>query len=90
MATQNPNWTRDELILALDVYFAEDFVNNPGTIRPGLINLSTFLKSLPIHPNRAADARFRNPNNVYMKLCNYLRLDDRYSGKGLAAGSQLD
>ena len=90
MATRNPNWTRDELILALDVYFAEDFVNNPATIHTALIDLSKFLKSLPIHPNRADDATFRNPNSVHMKLCNYLRLDDRYSGIGLAAGSQLD
>ena len=90
MAARNPNWTRDELILALDVYFAEDFVNNPGGISSAVIDLSKLLNSLPIHPNRAEDATFRNPNGVSMKFGNYLHLDDRYSGKGLDAGSQLD
>ena len=63
MATRNPNWTRDELILALDVYFAEDFVNNSGTVdqdHPTMIDLSEILKNLPIHPNRADDPTFRN------------------------------
>ena len=91
MAPRNPNWTRDELILALDVYFAEDFVSNPGSHHDSkMVDLSKLLNSLPIHANRAENATFRNSHGAYMKLCNYLRHDDRYSGKGLASGSQLD
>ena len=55
-----------------------------------MVDLSKLLNSLPIHANRAENATFRNSHGVYMKLCNYLRHDDRYPGEGLASGSQLD
>ncbi len=35
-------------------------------------------------------ARFRNPNGVYMKLCNFLRFDPTYKGAGLRAGGILE
>jgi 5-methylcytosine-specific restriction enzyme A len=31
-----------------------------------------------------------DPNGVYVKLCNFLRLDPAYAGVGLGAGSKLD
>ena len=66
MAPRNPNWTRDELILALDVYFAEDFVSNPGSHHDSkMVDLSKLLNSLPIHANRAENATFRNSHGAY-------------------------
>lgn len=86
---RNPPWTRDELILALDLYMK----HNPIHIsqrHPEVIALSEALNSLPIHKARPSNVTFRNPNGVYMKLCNFLRLDPSYSGKGLEAGSKLE
>ena len=65
MAPRNPNWTRDELILALDVYFAEDFVSNPGSHHDSkMVDLSKLLNSLPIHANRVENATFRNSHGA--------------------------
>lgn len=86
---RNPPWTRDELILALDLYFE---VNPLHTHQgnPQISQLSDLLNKLPIHERSSDYERFRNPAGVYMKLCNFLRLDSNYKGKGLEAGSKLD
>jgi 5-methylcytosine-specific restriction protein A len=88
-APRNPPWQRDELILALDFYFR----HRPSSIsksHPELIALSQLLNSLPIHADRPDAAHFRNPNGVYMKLCNFLRFDPSYEGTGLARGGALE
>ena len=71
---RNPTWHRDELILALDLYLRHNPVRinqNHSEVRA----LSKILNALPIHTERPHVTRFRNPNRVYMKLCNFLRLD---------------
>ncbi len=86
---QNPAWTRDELILALDLYFRFP----PGTIsqsHPEVVALSNLLNTLPIHGRRPAGDRFRNPNGVYMKMCNFLAIDPGYAGKGLTSFGRED
>ena len=89
MGGRNPKWTRDELILALNLYFR---VNPLHTTKkhPMIRELSGFLNQLSLHAVRVDKERFRNPNAVYMKLCSFLRLDPEYAGKGLSAGSKLD
>ncbi len=89
MAVRNPSWTRDELILALDLYFRVNPVHISES-HPEVIVLSRLLNQLPIHTDRPDAERFRNPNGVYMKLCNFLRLDPSYEGVGLDAGSKKD
>jgi 5-methylcytosine-specific restriction protein A len=86
---RNPNWTREELILALDLYFRCD-VAGTGPDDPEIVALSELLNRLPIHDHRSEYPTFRNPAGVYMKLCNFLRLDPEYRGVGLRAGSHLD
>jgi 5-methylcytosine-specific restriction enzyme A len=86
---RNPPWTTDELILALDLYFRVDPLHNTEN-HPEIIALSELLNRLPIHTERPDAGRFRNPNGVYMKLCNFLRLDPTYNGAGLKAGSKKD
>src|SRR5690554_6763003 len=86
---RNPPWTRDELILALDLYFRLDPVDISAD-HPGVIALSNLLRQLPIHQHRPDPERFRNPNAVCMKLWNFARLDPSYKGAGLEAGSKLD
>jgi 5-methylcytosine-specific restriction protein A len=86
MASRNPAWTRDELILALDLYFR----HHPSHIsnsHPEVRKLSETLNLLPIHKDRPDSVRFRNENGVYTKLCNFLRFDPNYHGKGLTHGN---
>jgi len=85
----NPDWTRDELILALELYFREPSARGSGT-HPGCIDLSKVLNALPIHSNASHENTFRNANGVGMKLSNFLKYDPSYTGKGLQSGSKLE
>lgn len=87
---RNPSWKRDELILALDLYFRHH-PNQISNKHKEVVKLSKLLNSLPIHGNNQANSvNFRNPNGVYMKMCNFLRFDPDYKGKGLERGSKLE
>lgn len=86
---RNPDWTRDELILALDLYFREPAARGSKT-HPACTSLSTVLNSLPIHRGTPKGPTFRNPSGVGMKLSNFLKYDPTYFGKGLPAGSHAE
>jgi 5-methylcytosine-specific restriction enzyme A len=86
---RNPKWHRDEIILALDLYFN----TNRGPIDKSnaqIIQLSETLNDLPLFPERPDAEKFRNPNGVSLKLSNFLALDPNYHGKGMERGSKLD
>ncbi len=86
---RNPKWERDEIILALNLYFDK----NRGAIEktnPKIIELSELLNKLPLHTYRTEDGKFRNTNGVTLKLGNFLALDPNYSGKGMVSHSKLD
>lgn len=87
--SRNPKWSRDELILALDLYLQINPVHTSAS-NPKIVELSELLNKLPIHARETSDKRFRNPQGVYMKMCNFLRLDPSYKGVGLTSGSKLD
>jgi 5-methylcytosine-specific restriction enzyme A len=89
MARRYANWTRDELILALDLYFRCPPLHISKS-HPEVIALSQLLNALPLHHTYSKTVGFRYPNSVYMKLCNFLRLDPSYKGKGLEAGAKAD
>lgn len=88
---RNPSWTRDELILALDLYVR--FKGNPpGKSSAEIEGLSAILNRLS---GSAAEGRpdFRNPNGVYMKLMNFRRFDPAYQAQGksgLVRGNKLE
>ena len=88
---RNPPWSRDELILALDLYFRHRR-RLPDKNHPEVVELSNILNRL--FGDKAQDAAlFRNPNGVYMKLANFRRLDPEYTadGKtGLSRGGKGD
>jgi 5-methylcytosine-specific restriction protein A len=86
---RNPPWVRDELILALDLYFRHR-PDHISKTHPEVVALSEILNGLPLQPARPDARRFRNPNGVYMKLCNFLRFDPEYQGKGLEAGGKAE
>ena len=77
---KSPPWTRDELILALDLHFS-GIAHSPK--EPKIEELSRLLKSLPFHGERRKITAFRSPNSVRMKLDNFLSLDPSYDGIGL-------
>ena len=78
---RNPPWTRDELILALDLYMRSRYAV-PGQTSPEVIELSSLLNRLGRQLGQSADEKFRNPNGVYMKLSNFKRLDPHYTVRG--------
>jgi 5-methylcytosine-specific restriction protein A len=82
----NPNWTRDETILALDLYLASG-VQMPSPRSPEVIALSSLLRSLPYHAEAAKKPSFRNPDGVAFKLQNIRQVA---TGKGLGNVSQTD
>lgn len=86
---RNPDWTRDELILALDLYFKLEYSQISAT-NPKVIELSNILNKLPIHDGSVHEENFRNPNGVSMKLNNFKRFDPNYPGEGLQRGNVLE
>lgn len=86
---KNPKWHRDEIILALDLYFDP----NRGSVdarNPKIIALSQLINKLPLFSERPDAERFRNPNGVSLKLSNFLAIDPDHKGKGMDGGSKLD
>jgi len=86
---RNPKWHRDEVILALDLYY--DLKSGEmNSSHPEIIKISELLNRLPIHINRPNQDKFRNPNGVNLKLANFKHYDPDYAGEGLKGGSKLD
>lgn len=88
---RNPAWSRDELILALDLYLR--FPGSPpGKSSFEVLELSELLASLAAASASKAGT-YRNPNGVYMKMMNFRRFDPNYTstGKvGLTRGNKLE
>jgi hypothetical protein len=79
---RNPTWSRDELILALDLYLRHR-ERLPDSDDAEIVELSHTLNSL--FGERANDAvLFRNRNGVYMKLANFRAVDPLHTSQGKA------
>ena len=89
---RNPVWSRDELILALDLYVTlagSTFSKTDERI----IELSTVLGALAISRGVSGQSDFRNANGVHMKLMNFRSLDPAYTEDGrvgLTRGNRLE
>lgn len=82
LAPQNPDWTREQLILALDLYFRLD----PKEVSPRnteVKELSDFLRKVPFHLNPPNPGSYRSLSSVCKKLANFQAVDPGYPGKGL-------
>jgi 5-methylcytosine-specific restriction protein A len=87
--SSNTPWTRDEIILVLDLYFRVSPTNSSDK-SPEIIELSNILNALPVHLNYEQKERIRNPKGVHMKLYKFLHFDPSYLGKRLFSVSKLD
>ncbi|MFK4440704.1 putative HNH restriction endonuclease [Caballeronia udeis] len=89
-AGRNAPWSRDELILALDLYINHR-ASPPGKGSPEIVELSNILNSLGSVLGQRTGDSYRNDNGVYMKLMNFRRLDPQYTAegkKGLTRGNK--
>lgn len=89
---RNPKWSRDELILALDMY-----MNNPASppskTSAEVVALSALLNKMHRLSGADASPTLRNENGVYLKMMNLRALDPAFivQGKvGMQAGGNLE
>lgn len=82
----NPKWNRDEVILALNLYFKCNG-NIPSREDARVQELSSLLRCLPYHGAEIRKESFRNPDGVAFKLQNLRQLE---TGKGLGNVSETD
>ena len=82
----NPDWTRDETILALDLYFDLEGKIPSGTDER-IQKLSALLRQFPYHAEASRRESFRNPDGVAFKLQNLRQVA---TGKGLGNVSETD
>jgi 5-methylcytosine-specific restriction protein A len=75
--SRNPGWTRDELILALDVYL-DHRPRLPGKTSAIVRQLSDDLRAQ--WPAGTGNAEFRNVNGAYLRLTNFCAVDPLYTG----------
>jgi 5-methylcytosine-specific restriction protein A len=91
-AKRNPNWTRNELILALDFYLQRRG-SIPNKDSQSISDLQMRIHRAAVQAVLSGDHRFRNRNGVYMKLMNFRRFDRTLSprgGSGLDRGGKLE
>ncbi|WP_380880054.1 HNH endonuclease [Sphingomonas sp. DBB INV C78] len=86
---KNPLWTREQVILALDLY-QKHGGRDPGATHPDVLEISALLRQMA---TEAGLATYRNPSGVIMKMMNFRSLDPVFTsrgGKGLDGASKLD
>lgn len=89
---KNPNWTREEHILALDLYLRLRGTSYSDQT-PEIIALSKKLRMLGELRGVNGGKTFRNPAGVTMKMMNFRRVDPSYTAEGrvgLDRGSNLE
>jgi hypothetical protein len=92
MAFLRLDWTREEIILAMDLYATVGAFGGgpiPGNSSVQIVQLSDLLKRLSAYPPEQQGEKYRNPDGVYLKLMN-LRAIQTEGAHGMNAYSQLD
>lgn len=90
--TQNPDWTRDEILLTLDLYLSNR-LSPPGKTSREVSDLSELLRQLHKANGETPSETFRNSAGVYLKMMNLRAFDPQYTqqGKvGMTRSSKLD
>ncbi|WP_018351635.1 HNH endonuclease [Longispora albida] len=84
--TRNPDWTRDEVILATELV-ADNHWTQLAENDPRVIELSALLQSPAIHPLEGRSPTFRNPNGVVRKTADIATRHPSYKKKPTNGGS---
>ncbi|MFE4754460.1 HNH endonuclease [Streptomyces mirabilis] len=79
-SSRDPDWTRDEIILACDLAMANGWKRLEYS-DPRVIELSALLQTMSIHPEQVRTERFRNPNGVARKTVDITCQHPDYQGK---------
>ena len=86
-----PDWSVDELMLALDLYLRTRGQISYSATTKAVTDLSTELRSLQVFPDEVRTApRFRNPSGVALKLHNFSSIDPGHHGQGMGHGGAGD
>lgn len=89
---RNPDWTRDEIVLALATY-RQHSPTIPGKDSQTILELSTLLNGLHRALGSQGHETIRNANGVYLKLMNLRALDPEYTSQGkvgMQSGGKLE
>ncbi|MGA5085450.1 HNH endonuclease [Streptomyces pseudogriseolus] len=85
-AVKNPDWARDEVILACDLVMANGW-KGLDSQDSRVIELSDLLQLLPIHADADRNEKFRNPNGVARKTFDIATRHPDYQGKPTNGGA---
>lgn len=85
---RNLAWTRDEILLSLDLY-KSGYPTIPDENSKEVVELSELLRSRKYQIDGLVPVDYRSPNAVYMKMMNFQYFNPEYSGAGLRSGSKL-
>src|SRR4051812_42170013 len=85
---RNPDWLRDEVILAMDLYVRAGRKQLSAN-HADVIRLSQLLNALPLHTQSKRDVNFRNPPGIEMILGNFLGVDPGQTQSGLGRNNHL-
>lgn len=91
-SSRNPNWGRDEIVLALALYQTNP-ASPPGKGSPQVAELSALLNKMHRIAGTTLSPTLRNANGVYMKMMNLRALDPAFiaQGKvGMSSGGKLE
>jgi hypothetical protein len=86
------NWTREEVVLALDLYVRSGAAGGgpvPTQASDGVQELSALLKRFSAYPAAEQGATYRSPDAVHLKLAN-LRSVQTVGKDGMPAHSRMD
>ncbi|MEV7450648.1 HNH endonuclease [Streptomyces nigra] len=85
-AVRNPDWARDEVILACHLVMANGWKGLDANDQR-VIELSALLQLMPIHAQADRNEKFRNPNGVARKTFDIATRHPDYQGKPTNGGA---
>ena len=76
MIHRNPDWLKEELVLALDAWFqVKASGDRLSRKHPIVVKLSQTLQELPFHPKSKKNSEFRSPDGVRRRIGYFAQLD---------------